>query len=376
MRVVVVGAGVMGLSAARVLAERGHSVVALERFGVANGLASSSGATRIWRIAHPDRPRVRLARWNQTLWCDLERRTGRTLLLQRGVVWRGGEASLVAEALAAEGVDHQWLDEAGQLERFPELAWQPGRPVIWQPEAGTLLASDALAVSAELFALAGGELVTGVEVRQLIQRSSGGVRVATTSGTYDADAAVVTVGPWASTLLATLGIDVPVHPVLEQITYVSGGDGPWQDRPCLIDVPDEGGSFGLYALPTPGIGYKVGIDVPLCDLDLSSSDRTPDRERETATVERVRREIPGLDATPIRSEVCSWTSSPDDQFILDRVGDVVFGCGDSGQGFKFLPMLGEVLSDLVEGTPPHPDARGFGLVRFGQATSGSGGAGG
>jgi sarcosine oxidase len=363
MRIVVVGAGVMGLSSARVLAERGHEVIALERFGVGNPMASSAGATRIWRIAHPDRARVRLARWNLDLWRDLERRSGRQLLLGRGLLWRGGEALQVASALAAEGVEHEFVGEAGQLLRFPELRWQPGRPVVWQPEAGALLAADALTSCLDLFLRAGGQLLENVAVSAIQQSVGGGVRVVTGGHTYEADAAVVTAGPWAADLVKELGVEIDLHPVLEQITYVRGGDCPWESRPCLIDVPDEGGSFGLYALPTPGVGYKVGIDEPIRDFDPTSLDRSPDLAREQATVDRIRRDLPGFDATPIRSEVCSWTSSPDDNFILDRVGDVVIGCGDSGQGFKFMPLIGQLLADLVEGRG-QPEAALFGLSRF------------
>ena len=91
-------------------------------------------------------------------------------------------------------------------------------------------------------------------------------------------------------------------------------------------------------------------------------------EREREAVERLRLELPAFDATPIRSEVCAWTESDDDLFVLDRVGDVVFGCGDSGQGFKFLPMFGPVLADLAE-ERPHPahvaaDVASLGLARF------------
>ena len=92
---------------------------------------------------------------------------------------------------------------------------------------------------------------------------------------------------------------------------------------------------------------------------------SPDPVRERAAVDRVRADIPGFDPTPIRSELCAWTDSPDGKFILDRVGDVVIGCGDSGQGFKFHPMFGEVLGDLAEGATPHADAGCFGVGRFG-----------
>jgi len=365
MRIVVVGTGVMGLSAARVLAGRGHQVIAIDRFAVGNPMASSPGATRIWRIAHPDRGLVRLARWNAELWRDLERRGNRQLLLQRGLLWRGGEALQVAGALAAEDVEHQIMDEEGQRLRFPELRWQPGRPVVWQPEAGVLLAAQALAVCAELFARAGGELVEGLQVSSVDQLPTGGARVVTAGASYEADVVVVAAGPWAGGFLADLGVGIYLHPVLEQITYVRGGDGPWESRPCVIDVPDGGGSFGLYALATPGIGYKVGIDEPIRGFDPGSLDRTPDLAREQSTLDRVRLDLPGLDSTPIRSEVCAWTASPDDAFILDRVGDVVVGCGDSGQGFKFLPMIGEVLADLAEGRPGRDDTALFGLSRFG-----------
>ena len=85
-------------------------------------------------------------------------------------------------------------------------------------------------------------------------------------------------------------------------------------------------------------------------------------------MQRVRLELPAFDATPVRSEICAWTESADDRFIIDRVGDVVVACGDSGQGFKFLPMFGEVLAGLVE-DKALPDAvaadvASLGLARF------------
>jgi len=339
--------------------------VVVDRFGVGNAMASSSGATRIWRLAHPDRRRVRLARWNSELWERLERDAGRPLRLHRGLLWRGGAAAEVAAALAAEDVPHECLDAAGQLARFPELVWEPDRPVVWQPEAGAVLAAEALSASGRLLAQAGGTLLEGREVRSVHQLPAGGVRVVTDDGSLDADVVVVAAGPWAQSLLSEVGIDVQLTPVLEQVTYMRGGEMPWQDRPCVIDVPNSGGSFGCYAMPTPGIGYKVGIDEPVRSFDPTSVDRRPDAVRERAAVDWVRAQIPAMDATPVRSEVCSWTDSPDGQFILDRVGDVVVGCGDSGQGFKFHPMLGELLADLADGTPTRPDAVEFDLTRFG-----------
>lgn len=372
MRIVVVGLGVMGLSAARELAARGHDVVGLDRAEVGNMWASSSGATRIYRLAHPERSMVRLARWNHDLWVALEGDARQQLRLQRGLVWRGGLTDEVAASLAAESVEHEVLDASRQAELFPELRWRDDAPALWQPEAGAVLADQALRATARLFEQAGGRLLTGSTVLDIVQQPAGVRVVAEVHAertTFDADRVVLTTGPWAGAMLRALGVDVSLVPFLEQITYVRGGtDISWESRPCLVDIPAQAGSFGFYAMPTPGIGFKVGIDDPIRGFDPEQDDRSPVAQREREAVERVRLELPAFDATPIRSEVCAWTESDDDLFVLDRVGDVVFGCGDSGQGFKFLPMFGQVLAGLAEerALPGDvaDDVRSLGLGRF------------
>jgi len=364
MRVVVVGAGVMGLGAARVLAERGHAVVVIDRFGVANPSSSSSGPTRIWRLAHPQRSMVRLARRTVDAWHELERRTGRTMLLQPGLLWRGSDALDVHAAVVAEGEAIELVDASEQARRFPELRPDERRPVAWQAEAGVVLAATAMAAQVELFARAGGVLSVGEVVLDVQARPEGGVRVVGERETYDADVAVVATGPWASELLQRIGVDVALEPVLEQVSYIQG-PADWEQRPCVIDDFSSHGGEAFYSMPTPGVGYKIGIDTPLRPWEAGDLDRTPSRERMALTQALVERKLPGFDPHLLHSEVCSWTSSPDELFVLDRLGDVVFGCGDSGQGFKFLPLLGDVLADLAEGSPLEPDVAQFSLARFG-----------
>lgn len=373
MRVIVVGAGVMGLSAAAELSARGHYVVALDRFGVGNRIASSSGATRIFRLAHPSRDHVRLAKWNHVLWDRLEQRAGRSLRLKTGLIWRGGLADDVQRALADEGVDHERINRRRQATLFPELRWDDARGAVWQPEAGAVLADLALHAVESTFTTSGGHLVPDARVLEVDSHAPGGVRVvAEVAGArqeWTADRVVIAAGPWAGQFLGALGAGVQLTPVLEQVTYVRGGaDIPWQNRPAIVDAPLDGSSFGFYAMPTPGVGFKVGIDTPLRPFVDGDLDREPDIGRERESVERLRYELPTFDAEVVRSEICSWTDSPDDRFVLDRVGDVVVACGDSGQGFKFLPMFGEVLANLVDESPMPDsvaaDVASLGLERF------------
>jgi sarcosine oxidase len=131
MRCVVVGAGAWGLPAAAELAGRGHDVTLVDRHGVAHRLSSSPGPTRLWRLTHPDAVRVRLARRSLEAMERLADRSGQTVFLRRGLLWRD-DASLpaVATALAAEGVEHEVVP-AAEVGRFP-LALRPdGRDAVW-----------------------------------------------------------------------------------------------------------------------------------------------------------------------------------------------------------------------------------------------------
>jgi sarcosine oxidase len=65
----------------------------------------------------------------------------------------------------------------------------------------------------------------------------------------------------------------------------------------------------------------------------------------------------------VRTERCVYDNSPDEDFIVDRVGRVVIGSGTSGHGFKFGPLLGEWLADLATGQDADPAAR-FSLGRL------------
>lgn len=368
MRCVVVGAGAWGLPAAAELAGRGHDVTLVDRHGVAHRLSSSPGPTRLWRLTHPDAVRVRLARRSLEAMERLADRSGQTVFLRRGLLWRD-DASLpaVATALAAEGVEHEVVP-AAEVGRFPLGLRPDGRDAVWQPDAGPVLAAASMAAQAALFEAAGGVLDVGPVVRE-VRTTADGVRLHRADGqVMAADVVVLAPGPGAQPLLASVGVDLPLGPHLEQVVHFGrpGGSAATDDLPCLFDGP-RGDQPGLYAMPTPGVGYKVGLDRPLRDWAEDDDDRTPDPALVAATTERVRRDVAGVPPVPLDAQVCSWTDSPDGRFVIDTLpGGVVVACGDSGEGFKFSALMGLLLADLAEGRPPDADVATFSLARFGR----------
>ena len=364
MRITVVGAGAWGLPAAAELARRGHVVTLLDRHGPASQLMSSAGPTRLWRLSHPDRLRVRLAIRSVEAWERLEAASGVRAILRRGLLWRDEVTSAaVAEALAAEGVPRTVVDPADVARFFPGLR-PDGRVGIWQETAGPVLARDALDAQAALFAMARGRLVVGPVVREVDTSGDEVVLRAEDGREFRADVVVLAPGPGVGALLPAVGVQVPFRPVLEQVCHV--GAAPDTDGlPCLYDGP-LGDEPGMYAMPTPGRGYKLGIDRPIREWHEDDRDRVPVPEVSTAISARVVRNFVDLDPTVLDAQVCTWTESPDGRFVIDRLagGRVVVAAGDSGEGFKFSALMGLVLADLAEGLPVDADIAPFGLARF------------
>ncbi len=373
MRVAVIGAGAWGLPAAAELARRGHDVTLVDRYGPGNTYSSSPGPTRIWRVTHPDAVRVRLGLRSVEAWQRLESLTGRTVHLRRGLLWRDDTTVAdVAAAFTAEGVAHTVVDPGDVARFFPGLR-PDDRPAVWQDTAGPVLADESIAAHLALFDAAGGTQQTW-EVAG-IEAGEAGVRlVGHPTGDpqgparlLEADVLVLAPGPGAGSLLALLGVELPLYPHLEQVVHC--GDAAALSvtdvLPCLYDGP-VGEQPGAYAMPTPGVGYKMGLDQPVRDWSPQDLDRTPDPQVTEQVRARIARDLTAVPPTVLDAQVCTWTNSPDGRFVIDTLADgrVVLACGCSGEGFKFSAVMGLLLADLAEGRAPDPDVASFGLARF------------
>ena len=86
----------------------------------------------------------------------------------------------------------------------------------------------------------------------------------------------------------------------------------------------------------------------------------------------VPRLLPALHPEPVETERCVYDNSADGDFVLDRVGNVVVGCGTSGHAFKFGPLLGELLADLADGTNAGPAAGASACAGIGERRTAGG----
>ncbi|GAA2097916.1 N-methyl-L-tryptophan oxidase [Actinomadura alba] len=342
--VAVVGLGLAGSAAVWALSRRGRTVAAFEAFQPGHRRGSSHGRSRIFRRAYPDALYVELTGRAGRLWNRLEEESGESLLDRIGGVDHGanGEPELMAGLLADAGVPFELIPPDAAAHRWPGMAFEG--PVLFHPEAGVVDPERAMAAMTRLAASAGADLSYGTRVDAL-EPYDDGVRVRTARGTWDARTVVVAAGAWTEHLLAGL-VELPQLTVSQQqaFFFAPREPGAW---PTFIRE-DEGAVYGLPEGPLVKVAEHGGGGVTTAEERDGIVDPAA-RERVTSFV---RRWLPGLDPAPRDELTCLYTSTPNEDFILDRHGPIVVCSPCSGHGAKFTPLIGEAAADLADGLPP------------------------
>ena len=352
---VVVGAGLLGLATAAALTRRGRQATVLEQATVGHPGAGSKGSCRIFRLGYPEPEYVALARRARQFWTELEHAHGTRLLTPAPQLTFGAELDTVHQAMLAAGAPCELLPAAEVGRRFPAVS-VPGA-ALHEPESCVINASAALeSLAAALPDLRQHTRVTGI-------RDDGRrVTVSTDDERLACRAVIVTAGPWTAGLLGTAGISVPLAATQEQVAYLDLAGSPVPELPILI----EHSGRVCYGLPVPGTTqYKTGLHHggPVTDPDQQDQDHDPALAPEL--VGFLGRCLPGLTSRPVSYERCIYDNSPDEDFLIGRIGNVVIGSGTSGHGFKFGPLLGDWLAALAtRETPPAQIPHRFSPRRF------------
>jgi sarcosine oxidase len=154
---------------------------------------------------------------------------------------------------------------------------------------------------------------------------------------------VVAAGGWNGPLLARSGIQLPLTVTLEQVLYLERTDAA--SVPTVIEWTTP----ARYALADPRTNVLKAGEHHARRV-VAAEDRRHDVdhgsiERVTAWIVERFRDAGGNAST----ETCLYTNTPDEDFVIDRVGPVVISSACSGHGFKFTPLIGEILADLATG---------------------------
>jgi sarcosine oxidase len=369
--VIVVGLGGMGSAAACRLAQRGARVLGLEQFAPGHVRGSSYGQTRIIRKAYYEDPAyVPLVCRAYEGWYDLEQRQGKHLLTECPCLSVGPPDSRVLTGVLRSAQEHglpvESLSAADLVARYPPFRLPPDCAGVLERSAGFLYVDDCVAAHAAEARRQGAELRYQEPVLAW-EAGPGGVSVRTAAGRYAAARLVLTAGPWAGQLLGRRGACLSV--MRQVVLWFGAADLAAFRRdtfPIFIAETPGGHFYGIPAVDANGVKVARHYGAPeLPGPDAIARDVTDADEGPVRAF--LRQYLPAAaDAPRRRAAVCTYTLTPDRHFVIDVHPDhanVVLAAGFSGHGFKFAPVVGEILADLSEaGRTPWP----IGLFRVGR----------
>lgn len=345
----------MGSAAAAELARRGLRVIGFDRFVPPHTLGSSHGQTRIIREAYFEHPvYVPMVQRAYALWRELERAHGAPLLRETGglMVGRPDSELVIGARRSAElhRLPHEVLAAADVRVRFPALDPDDDMIAAWEPRAGVLFVEACVEAQLGRARHNGAELFMSEPVLQWIEQRDH-VRVLTARRECRARQLVVAAGAWTAGLLGGLAAPFSIErQVLHWFVPARSAPAFLPERLPIHLWQFDGRRF-FYGFPDLGAGVKAGFHH---DGEITSADavqRDVSQTEVAAVREVVRRFAPDADGALRASMVCLYTNTPDEHFLIDRhprAARVLLASPCSGHGFKFAPVIGEIVADLVE----------------------------
>jgi sarcosine oxidase len=360
--VIVLGVGSMGSSACYQLSKKGFKVLGLEQFDIPHDQGSHAGQSRIIRKAyfeHPDYvPLLERAYEN---WKEIESLSGARIYFPTGLLYAGrAEDTLmkgVRESAEKYKVHIESLSITEAKKRFPQFQIPEAYDILFEPDAGFVTPERAILVYVDQ-AIRNGAAIHTKEKALSWKKEGKTIYVTTANATYTCKKLIITAGPWAGTIIP--GFSNQLHVTRQVIAWVNP-----QERasfeignfPCwLIDDETQPGMYyGFPVLPVHEFGGPIGLKVALHYPDQVTNpdavNRIPSQDDERVLVNALSKFIPkGYSSTHVL-KTCLYTNTQDENFVIDFLPgydqQVVIAAGFSGHGFKFVSVVGEIVSDLA-----------------------------
>ncbi|CAD5214454.1 unnamed protein product [Bursaphelenchus okinawaensis] len=371
--VIVVGGGVIGLSSAYRLCKRGHKVILLEQASETHNLAGGShGESRIIRVIHNDPVHLPMAIESYKQWRTLEHEVGSKLFENHGLLWLSDKegAERRAKLLQQHNAPHQVLDSKELKERYSHFDYNDNWWSVLDHTAGTIYARKCVEALTNYITSHGVTIKYNQKVTKWTSQNHQ-VTVSTTTNTFTANSLVFATGAWLSTVVPNLA--VKVTPGLVGVFFwdiEKEGQGlynPQNKAPNLI-ISDFEEKKGFFMIPEGDYKDKVKFIHNIADDFDILKDRPVHllEERKKAAAEHIKKHFKHIKTTPSIETTCLYANTDDRSYLIDyypQHRNVVLAGGFCGSGFKFGPVVGEIVSDLVDNRKSKFDITSFSLDR-------------
>ncbi|MGZ3623451.1 MAG: NAD(P)/FAD-dependent oxidoreductase [Ktedonobacteraceae bacterium] len=361
---IVVGAGIFGITTALELKARGYHVAILDPGPLPHPLAASTDISKVVRMEYgADETYMAMAeqayngwlQWNVELGDILFHDVG-VLVLSATPMHPGSHEYESYQLLLKRGHTPERLTGDAIAYRFP--AWKPETFVdgFFHAQGGYVESGRVVAALIRHAQSKGVILYPDQGVETLIEERSHITGVRTRSGnTFHTEHVVIASGAWTPLLVPDLApvVKVTGHPVF----HLKPANPALFKPPVFVVFTADITKTGWYGFPLHPLENVVKIANHGVGQVLH-----PEQDERVVTdsdTERLRAflatALPNLyDADIVATRRCLYVDTPDGDFWISRHPQwegLTVATGDSGHGFKFGPILGDLIADEVEGKP-------------------------
>lgn len=346
-KVLIVGAGIAGLSIALRLVERGLAPVVVDRGPIPNPRGASYDNHRLTRIPYGDQdgyaaamPEA-FAAWDR-LWAKLGAKlwadTGALCLSTAEDDWTDRSR----KSLDRIGAAYELLDAREIERRFPVLRASDARFGLWTKPGGVLYADRIVEALAWRCAEQGVRLLPNTEIASLDPPRA-------LDGTvFETDMTVICAGAWLGELVPDMAPRaIPVRQIVAYVTPPPAMAARWTRMPAMLDLGGPQGPRGMFLAPdVEGRGLKLGCTLQTRNVARAGTEFDP--EEGQAVLDAYKdRFVDWQGYRLAKSVLCHWTRSPEEKFVFERRGRTWIVSACSGHGFKFGALIGERAGDAI-----------------------------
>ncbi|XP_042865315.1 peroxisomal sarcosine oxidase-like [Penaeus japonicus] len=367
--VAVIGGGIMGSCAAYSLAKAGKSTVLIDKYALPHFKGSSGGFSRITRRANFGIPELTpIMDDSFRLWEEISQKAHEELINPAPMLVVGKDrqaVSKMAESVEATGYKPVWLSVQQTNSKY-KSKFTDDYYIFEDPTAGVLKADRCLIAVQKLFREVGGRVLDGWPVVG-VEAGEPWTKISGPRGVVKARWLVLCPGPWANHVLQHLGVYLPLRSVRTTSMYCRNEQFPLSS---FVDCTTGSYFYALPAMEHPG-HIKMGLHDGV-EMDPNQSHEVDLAGLRQKSLSYFKAFFPDLAEQYAFEQLCYYTLTPDEEFILDRHPrhrNIMYAVGFSGTGFKIAPVIGEVLTSMVQGKAPKHDVSAFSAERFKKSTA-------
>lgn len=411
--VVIIGGGIVGVSAALALAERNISVVLLEKGRIAGEQSSRNlGWIRKTSRHATDVPMAQAA---DRLWASMPERVGRDVgYRQAGIMFLAKTEEQMAmyedwhTSVAPLSLDSKLLS-ASDIDRVApggQAQWMGG---IHTPSDGYAEPAVATSAMADAAMKKGATLIQHCAVRTISLEAGKVAGVVTEKGEIRCEQVLLAGGAWSRRFLGNLGVALPTLPLICSVLRTQPMEGPTDtavggpnfsfrkhqdggyiitqrgklDAPVTLDHLLIGHRY-LDQLRTQrsflkiGFGkaffkdlamkrhWKAGSTTPF--EQVRTNDPTPNMDLNQDALNNLKAAWPAFEEARIEE---AWAGlldvTPDSNPVIDRIEAIpglVIATGFSGHGFGTGPAAGQLAADILAQVEPIVDPKPYRFARL------------